>query len=160
MTMAPAWILPLNETTAVSVGEFELVHTLTDLPSLFSIPKAPYYCQHVMLWQNNIVPVMNLAARFLPISSYTESDYENDIHRLGALSIFAYQSEQTKQIDYGALLLHSVPQHCEVRDSQQCELPADLVSWKYYFTSCFQVPNSHKVIPILCLERLFGIPSR
>lgn len=158
MNTVPAWILSLSATRAVSVGRSELVHTLTDLPKLFTIPKTPYYCQHVMLWQKHLVPVMNLSARFLPVTAQTEIDALNDLHRLGALSIFAYQAENTQQLAYGALLLHAVPQRCEVSDTQHCALPSDFASWRYYVTSCFQTSDTEKAVPILCLERLFATP--
>jgi hypothetical protein len=143
----------------VAVGEFELVHTITDLPPLFVIPKTPHYCQQVMYWQNQIVPVMNLAARFLPPVDYSANDYESDTHRLGALSIFTYQHENTQSINYGALLLHSAPKHCEVSDIEQCALPVEFAAWKYYMISCFKNTQTQKAIPIIRLERLFATPT-
>jgi chemotaxis signal transduction protein len=142
----PAWIMSITDTVSVAVGEFELVHILTDNPVLFTIPTAPSYCQQVFIWQNKIVPVMNLATRFnLPEKS-------NDF----IVSIFAYRAEETGQIEYGALFLTASPLRIEVGNTQVCPLPADLTALTPYVRCCFQETKTQQATPILNLEHLFA----
>jgi chemotaxis signal transduction protein len=145
---AHAWIIAITDTVFASVGEFELVHVLADKPVLYKVPKAPHYCQQLFVWQNKIIPVMNLAARFgLEQESATDKHF---------ISIIAYQAENTGLIEYGALFLTASPSRSEVSDEQICKLPTHLSSWRHYFRSCFQDTDSQKAIPILKLERLFA----
>jgi len=145
----PAWIMSITDTVSVSVGEFELVHILTDTPVLFTVPTAPNYCQQVFVWQNKIIPVMNLATRFsLPKKS------DNII-----VSIFAYRAEETGQIEYGALFLTTAPSRIEVGNTQACPLPADLTVLTPYIRCCFQETKTKKATPILNLEHLFAFQN-
>ncbi len=144
-----AWIISITDTVSASVGEFELVHILPDNPVLFNVPTAPYYCQQVFIWQNKIIPVMNLAARFgLEKPAVTNDHF--------IVSIFAYRAEKTGLFEYGALLLTATPYRTEVSDDQACPLPTDLSAWTHYVRCCFQDTETQKAIPILNLERLFA----
>jgi chemotaxis signal transduction protein len=146
---APAWIISITDTVSVAVGEFELVHILPDNPKLFSLPQAPHYCQQVFVWQNKIIPLMNLAEKFgLEKNSTTGEQF--------AVSIFAYRTEKTGQPEYGALLSNAIPHRCEVSDKQACQLPTELYLWRHYVRCCFQDTDTQKVIPILKLDRLFA----
>jgi chemotaxis signal transduction protein len=145
----PAWIISITDTMFVAVGEFELVHVLPDSPVLYKVPKAPHYCQQVFVWQNKIVPVMNLAARF-------GLEQKQAINEHLVISIFAYRTEKTRLIDYGALFLTATPRQSEVSDQQVCQLPSHLSAWRHYVRSCFQETDTQKEIPILKLERLFA----
>lgn len=144
----PAWIIPITDTVLVAVGEFELVHILPDKPEFFKVPQAPYYCQQVFTWQNRIIPIMNLAARF---GYQTEAIGENYI-----IGIFAYRAEITELIEYGALFLNKAPRRIDVGDTQACLVPDHLQALTPYVWSCFQEFGTQKVIPILKLARLFA----
>ena len=153
MNTAPAWLLRVSETLTVAIGEFELVHTLTDKPPLFNIPKTPPYCSQVILWEDKPIAVMDLEQRFL-----TADLTYNRAERLGALSIIAYQSLSTGDIDYGALWLDAPPKRELISDEQQCALPQTLSAWRPYALSCFQT-NAAPAVPVICLERLFANPA-
>ncbi len=144
----PAWIIPITDTVSASVGEFELVHILPDNPTLFTLPKSPYYCQQVFVWQDKIIPMMNLAERFGLEKPSLNSHF--------VVSIFAYRAEKTGQIEYGALCSNTTPHRTEVSDTQACPLPTDLTNWAQYIRCCFQETETKKAIPILNLERLFA----
>jgi chemotaxis signal transduction protein len=145
---APAWIISITDTVSLAVGEFELIHILTDPPVLFRVPTAPIYCQQVFVWQNKIIPVMNLATRFSLDISAVSSDHV-------IVSIFAYRLT-TGQVEYAALFLNATPRRSEVSNEQACQLPADLIAWTPYISACFQETDIKKAIPILKLERLFA----
>jgi chemotaxis signal transduction protein len=141
---APAWIVSLTNNLSVAVGEFELVHILPDLPVLIDIPQTPSYCHQVFIWQHKIVPVMNIAMRFATIESNSNP----------VMAIFAYRTE-TGSVEYGALLLTTMPRRVEVSNKQACALPTDLQLWLPYIRCCFQETEDN-VIPILNLEQLFA----
>jgi len=145
----PAWIISITDTLSAAVGEFELIHVLPDNPELFSIPTAPPYCQQIFVWQNKIIPVMNLVERF-----GLEKNATPDDHRV--MTIFAYRTEKTALPEYGALSLNATPRRSEVSDTQACPLPAELSSWTNYVRCCFQDTESQQAIPILKLEHLFA----
>lgn len=146
---ANAWIISITDTLSAAVGEFELIHLLPDNPVLFTVPRSPAYCQQVFVWQNKIIPVMNLAKRF-------GLENQSAINSPVIASIFAYRAENTGLPEYGALLLTTTPHRSEVSDEQACQLPTELSSWTHYVRSCFQETETKKTIPILKLERLFG----
>lgn len=146
---AQAWIISITNTVSAAVGEFELVHVLPDNAVLYKVPKTPDYCQQVFIWQNKIIPVMNLAARFALKQKPTANEHF-------VISIFAYRAERTGILEYGALFLTDTPRRSEVSDEQACPLPTDLFAWKHYAKSCFQETRTQKAIPILRLEHLFA----
>jgi chemotaxis signal transduction protein len=139
----PAWIISLTDNVSAAVGEFELVHILPDIPVLIEIPKTPIYCNKVFVWQHKIIPMMDIAVRFASTQSNT-----NPI-----VGIFAYRT-QAGLVEYGALLLTTMPRRLEVSDEQACALPTDLQHWRPYIKCCFQ-ETQDQVIPILNIERLF-----
>lgn len=146
---AQAWILSITDTVFAAVGEFELVHILPDNVALYQVPKAPHYCQQVFVWQNKVIPVMDLAAGFGFERKSTTNEH-------AFISIFAYRAEKSGLLEFGALLLTDTPRRKEVSDEQACQLPGDLVAWRQYFKSCFKDSDINKEIPVLRLERLFG----
>lgn len=146
---AHAWIMQITDTLSVAVGEFELIHILVDNPILFRLPKAPHYCQQVFIWQNKIIPIMNLAERFGLEKNTVTDEYI-------VVSIFAYRAEKTGIPEYAALFLNATPRRSEVSDDQACQLPTDLQSLTHYVRSCFQDTESKQIIPILKLEHLFA----
>jgi chemotaxis signal transduction protein len=149
---AQAWILSITDTVFAAVGEFELVHVLPDNAVLHKVPKAPAYCQQVFIWQNKIIPVMNLATRFALKQKKTTTDQF-------FISIFAYRTEKTGLLEYGALFLTDTPHRIEVSDEQICPLPIELSAWKHYVRSCFKETDTKKEIPVLRLDRLFSYPQ-
>lgn len=146
---AQAWILSITDTLFAAVGEFELVHVLPDSVELHKVPKAPHYCQQVFVWQNKVIPVMDLAARF----GFQQKSTTN-AHSF--ISIFAYRAETTGLIEFGALMLADTPRRKEISDEQSCALTTDLYAWRQYFKSCFKDSGTQKETPVLRLERLFS----
>lgn len=141
---APAWIIAITNELLAAVGEFELIHVLPDVPTLFKIPKTPDDCSQVLIWQNRIIPVLNLAARLA-----------NSTEQGSIIGIFAYRTEQ-QAINYGALFINGTPKRITVSDEQASPLPVELQAWASYIRCCFQDSSSKQVIPILKLEQLFA----
>lgn len=150
---ATAWILSVTPNLFVAVGEFELVHILPDNPVLFKVPKSPGYCNQVFVWQNKIIPLMDLAARF---EVEGRGSGTNEGYKVG---IVAYRAEKTGVPGYGALFLKSTPRQVEVGDEQGIVFPASFEAWHQYVSSCFKTEDTEEAIMILRLNRLFAEPD-
>ena len=139
-----AWVLPLAAQWRAAVGERELVH-LVELPTLLEVPKSPFYCRQVLLWNNMILPAMDLAAWLI-------GHAEQKTQQLAG--IFAYQYYPNDAPHYGALLLYAIPTRVWVSDKQACDLPSAPVGWQSLAISCFA--DGDDVIPILDLPFVFS----
>jgi chemotaxis signal transduction protein len=146
---ATAWIISITPTLTIAVGEFELVHILPDRPALQKIPKSPAYCEHVLVWENKIIPVMDLSLRF-EFSSNRYLIYENTI-----IGIVAYRTDDTGKPGFGAFFMNATPHRIDVSDSQASDLPESFKSWKHYVISSFKIEEKMEQTVIIRLNRLF-----
>lgn len=143
MADASAWLLLLSSGQHVAVGERQMVH-LVQSPRLFEVLDAPPYCRQVLLWQEELVPLFDLAAWLHGKPAQSAPD---------TVGIFAY--ETANLITYGALPLAVVPARRPVSDRQACRLPDQPVgAWQRIAFSCFR--DGEKKVPILDLQRLFS----
>lgn len=147
MSQAGAWLLDLGENLYAAVGERELRYLLTDPPSLTIIPNSPPYCRTVLVWQGAVVPVMDLAHRVLG-RVVTRS------HKDEVIVLATFQEHTQAPIQYGALLLGSIPTRLSVNDNQVCHLPDPKPLWQRLACSCFQ-HEIHGPVPILNLTKVF-----
>lgn len=138
-----AWVLMLDSQLRAAVGERELVH-LIEAPMLLEIPLSPSYCRQVLVWNNTVLPAMDLAAwlRGQPT--------QRPQTRAG---VFAYQTRPGGNPEYGALLLAGIPVRAYVADEQACVLPKQPGNWRTLAISCFKWDDNP--IPILDLPTIF-----
>ncbi len=139
-----AWVLALDDQLRAAVGERELIH-LIEAPALLEVPLSPYYCRQVILWNNLLLPAMDLAAR---IHKQPKAN-----HNWKLAGIVAYQPEPNVAPGYGALLLAALPKRTQVTDTQACSLPERPDGWRELAISCFR--QGEDTIPILDLPHLF-----
>jgi chemotaxis signal transduction protein len=144
MAETTAWLLDLDSDLVAAVGEREMIHVIQS-PVLFEVPQCPNYCQHVLVWQDNILPVMDIAAwlRKLPARQVCS-----------VAGIFAYQTRPEEDVQYGALMLATTPSRTRVNDNQACALPDEPMGWQTLALSCFTAVERN--IPILNLPTLFS----
>ena len=142
MAEATAWLLTLDAELWAAVGEREMIH-LIQSPRVFEIPDAPTYCRRVLLWEAEIVPVMDLAAWL------RERRAASTPARVG---IVAYHA--SSGIAYGALPLQAVPARRRVSDDQACALPEQPPGWARIALSCFR--EGDRAVPILDVHYLFS----
>lgn len=144
MTESTAWLLPLQGAWRAAVGEWELVH-LIERPVLLDIPVTPFYCRQVVLWENQILPALDLAAwltgRLMPREQMLAG-------------VFAYQEQPGGALHYGVLLLDGVPTRRVVNDEEACALPAGPAGWREVAISCFG--DGAGAVPILDLPYIFS----
>ncbi len=144
---ANAWILEFGEQRFAAIGEQEMVH-LVDEPELFAVPESPAWCNQAILWQGEVLPVMNLLV-LLSLPAGTVTSPETPV-----VGIAAYQSEPGAMPQYGGLLLSRIPVKKPVTDEQACELPEPRNEWQRLAISCFA--DNGRATPILDLPRLFA----
>ena len=143
-----AWLLELVQGLLAAVGEREMVHLLPDKPALFEIPYAPVYCRHVLVWQGEVLPLMNLAKRVLGRAETGDQP---------VIVITAFQDHSGAQAKHAALALSAPPNRIWVNDSQACELPDSSDAWRTLTIACFEQPDCGPV-PILALDKVFSLP--
>jgi len=151
MAEATAWLLSFKGHLRAAVGELELVHVLTESPTLFAIPDTPGYCRHVLVWQGHLLPLVDLGAR-LEGDRHLQSDTVAGIDSL--IAILAYQRSPGDPPEYGGLLLDRVPIRALVSDDRACALSPELEAWRSLAISCFE-HGDHGPIPVLDVPRLF-----
>lgn len=145
---AEAWLIQINSRQQCAVGIHELQEVI-QAPDLKQIPLTPVYCQHILFWRKQLVPVVHLAnLLFAEVSNETAQQTR-------IVGIFAYQTQAGHALSYGALFLHERPKRTTVNDTQACALPEENTKdWEPYTISCFE--HQGKVTPILGLKALYS----
>lgn len=142
-TGVTTWLLSLDHNLNVAIGEFEFVH-IVDQPEYIAIPQAPEHCKHVILWNENIVPVINL-------SSWIYGHEKSEDY--GVIAILIYKNVDGKLL-YGGIKMLDMPMLDKVKNDQGCALPENVNKWKEISLSSFKQSNGN-VVPILDVPALF-----
>jgi len=141
MSTSSAWLLALGPSYQAAVGLRDMVHLIAAAET-FAIPQAPFYCHQTILWQGNIVPLIDLEGWLKGTATDNATKY---------VAIVAYQAQD--KIEYGALSLSAPPKRIQVEDSQSCPLPEDPVLWGKISNACFNAQDT--ATPILDLAVIF-----
>jgi chemotaxis signal transduction protein len=144
MPESTAWMLALDRQLLAAVGERELVHVI-ETPILLDVPYSPSYCRQVLVWNDIVLPAMDLAAWLRRQPAQRQQTLAG---------VFAYQARPGADPEYGALLLAGIPVRTRVADDQACALPKRPGNWRTLAISCFN--QGDNPIPILDLPRIFG----
>lgn len=147
MSERVAWVLGLRGGHHVAVGELELVHVLPDKPELFPVLKSPPHCDHVFLWQEQVLPVLDLSTWL------GEADDAGDNVHIG---IVRYRRFPGDVVRYGSLMIDGPPRQVRVRDEQACDLPDGAGRWRDVSISCFE--HGGRATPVLNVARIFSRP--
>ena len=141
------WLLSLPGKRIVAVGERELVHILPEVPMLRPIPRAPRHARRAMVWQQRILPVIDLAELF--------DEGTEDSAVVPLIGVVAFSASGRKATGLGALLLYGVPQRLETSMNEPREMPPRLQALADWSLSCLEHPE-HGEVPILYLSKLFS----
>jgi chemotaxis signal transduction protein len=144
MPESTAWVLMLDRHLLAAVGERELVH-LIEMPVLLDVPRSPLYCRQVLVWNDTVLPAMDLAAWLREEPTQSQQTLAG---------VVAYQTQPEADPAFGALLLAGIPERVRVADDQACALPAQPPNWQMLAISCFR--QGEQPIPILDLPHIFG----
>ena len=139
-----AWLLQVDRLVNVAIGQFELIH-IVDEPDYLSVPQAPEYCRNVILWNDNIVPVICL-------TSWASGNVDSD--NSGIVAIVVYKGIHNNYT-YGGIKLDTAPVQARVKNDQQCQLTDNLITWEGVSLSCFK-SSTGDIVPIIDITKLFS----
>lgn len=144
MAEAAAWIVDLAYGLRAAVGERDMIH-LVEKPMLATIPYTPSHCQRVLLWENELLPIMDLTMWLIGQSAEGANS---------SSGIVAWQDRPEATPQYGVLLFSGLPRKVRVKDEQSCALPEQPSGWQTVAISCFRYDD--QPVPILDLPRIFS----
>jgi len=139
-----AWVLTIGQEINIAVGQFELVHII-NRPEYLHVPQAPEYCKQVIIWNNNIVPVINLSSLFLDT---------NQQDACVAVAILMYENDQGNLV-YGGIKLMGIPVMEKVFNEQQCKTPSALLKMENMSVSSY-MSKTGVITPILNVSSIFS----
>lgn len=126
------------------------LHTTLEIvenPDILPVPGAAPHARGLLLWQENWIPVIDLARLLLPQIAPTAGTSKY-------ILVLAFQRVPGQPLEYGALVLPVLPETVFVDDSMACKLPDDSPFWPEISLSCFSYRG--EAIPIVDTGRLFG----
>lgn len=141
---AQAWLLEFGGDRVAAVGLHELVEVLSR-PKLYHVPMTAIPCHQVLVWRDEILPVMNFMAS-------AEPDVEDD-EGAPVTAIAAYQLSPGSPVRHGALELGAMPKTVTVDDGMSCPLPEGSDYLNALALSCFSYQNF--AVPVIDLARVF-----
>ena len=147
MPSSAAWVLDLGAGLQAATGPLETLHVVHQ-PTAYLVPGSPFYCQRVLVWEDQILPMMELAP-WLYGAAHSEADQNNII-----AVIVAYQDQPQQEPNYGALRLADLPRQINVDDEHACPLPDTPEGWSSIASACFEYQQW--ALPILDLATIFS----
>jgi chemotaxis signal transduction protein len=147
-TKAVAWLLSFGDGLYAAIGDREMQYVIHS-PLTTRIPASPFYCDQVMIWNNHLLPVFDLASWLTDGQQVCQS-------RL--ISVVAYRHKHQHTPHYAGLRLHKAPKRVKVYDEQACTLPEENTAWRKLAASSFKYLDD-KHIPILDLQTVFSQSS-
>jgi chemotaxis signal transduction protein len=142
--MSNAWLLECDPELTVAVGDHEIVEYIQPQRS-YAVPETPPYCNRVIVWQDKLLPVIDMAL----LTGVRELQQE-----VSYACLLRYQLAPRAALQYLALRINRTPQKVVVDDSQVCEFADDEVSplLKVVTLCCFT--HMQRAVPILDLAKL------
>lgn len=144
MTTSKAWLLDFGYGLQAAVGYNEMWQILMS-PKLFKIPCTPEYCNQVVVFQDSILPILDMSYLLIGKKSIRDD----------VVGIALYQDDPNKPVKYAGILCATIPRSINVNDDQICDLPSELQYWKPFCLSCFSLEN--EAIPIINLAYIFSL---
>ena len=141
MSKMNAWILDFGNNYKAAVGGRELLH-LIDTPVIYAVPHTPSFCNKVVSWQEQLLPVMDIAAK---LGGANQS--------VKFIAVVGYQNQRGKQPEYAGLKLDSPPKQVSISDEHACNLPEAAQFWHEIAISCFEYQG--EAIPVINLQVVF-----
>ena len=116
MSVSDAWLLEANDSLSIAIGDHEMVEFVQAAAISFPVPGSPDYCGHVVFWQNNLIPVIDMGV-LLGKPALDASAF---------MSLVAYQQQPGSPLQYLAIKVTTAPEKILVDDAQVSEIPDEL----------------------------------
>ncbi len=146
-----AWLLPLRGERVVAIGHDELRHLLIE-PPIYKLPHAPRFCQSLVMWEEHLLPLYDLAA-FMDTdnnSAADETESQDPVDHIYAVIGF---NLGVGKVDYGAISITEPPLLIDVNDDDVTDIDRQIASRKMVVKSNFEY--SGKRVPIINIKYLF-----
>lgn len=140
-----AWLLEFSRNQIAAVGLHELVEVLSR-PKLYHVPMASRRCHQVLVWRDEILPVVNFGAD-------AGMDFADAAAGGAVTAIVVYQTVPGEPLRHGALELGVMPKTISVADNMACALPDSSSAINELAISCFSYENL--AVPVIDLTRVF-----
>jgi len=145
MSNVDAWLMQIDDFSRVAIGQLELIHIIAS-PEYIEVPKAPEYCQRVIVWNDEIIPVIDISILM---------DHAIPCFHQNAIAVVIYHDENNQVLKYGGIQLFDTPVLAKVSNTQAV-IRADMQDrWEAVALSCFK-DEEDELIPVLDLKRLFS----
>ena len=145
MNEVAAWVMQIDRMSRVAVGQLELIHIIAN-PEYIEVPKAPRHCKRVVMWNNKVIPVMDLSILVNDASAF----YQHN-----SVAVALYAPEGRHELQYGGIQLIDMPVLDKVSNQQQVTQSELSEQWKPLSVSAYRGRDSD-IIPILDLPKLFS----
>lgn len=139
-----AWVLDFGKDIQAACGHHEMWQVLIS-PTVFSVPCTPFYCDTVLIFQDNILPVLDIISLLAG---------QKIVQQNRVIGIAIYQENPDDIIHYAGVQLAEMPRSIFVSDDQMCDLSAELPFQEPLAISCFSHQNQK--IPIIDFAYLFS----
>jgi len=144
MAKTNAWLLSANK-IKLALAQYELIEIITE-PMIYAVPVGPVYCQNMLLWRDQLLPLIDLELLSNHLPTIVDKKY---------YIVVAWQLKEGEPLHYGALTLLDLPENIVVDDEWQTLLPQNLSEvLSTASLSCFNYDNNAIVIPDL--KALYG----
>ncbi len=137
-------MLAIDCDNKVVVGEFELVY-IVNQAEYIHVPQTPEYCKQVIIWNDKIVPVVDLSSWFSLNDQYDDCK---------AIAILTYEGEQG-DLQYGGLKLIDISILESVTNEQFCHLSKQQRKMETISLSSY-ISKNGEVVPILNIPSVFS----
>ena len=138
-------MLEFSRNRMAAVGLHELVEVLSR-PKCFHVPMASMRCHQVLVWRDQILPVVDLG-------SDLRGELEENDPGGAVTAIAVYQTVPGEPLRHGALQLSVMPKTVTVADNMACALPDTNSPLAELAISCFSFDNF--AVPVIDLTRVF-----
>lgn len=147
MAQSKAWILGLDNDHQAAVGNQNMVEYImaSDL-EMMPLPLTPAYCPGVMVWRQQIIPIIDIARLLSPA--------HEQLAAATGVMVLAYQKSAGEPVQHGAIVLRSAPRDITVNSDMACPLPAAPAAWQTLALACFS--EQGQSVPILNAQQVFS----
>lgn len=142
-----AWLFDFGDDLHAAVGGQHLAEYLR-APQVTEVPLTPAHTRGALVWRKRLVPLIDLAR----LADNEGSSEKHQEQPQGAI-VLAYRETPHAPLQYGALVLASVPREIGVRDDMACDLPTAPTFWGALAASC--ITHENRPVPILRVRHLF-----
>ena len=147
--IASAWILKVSDNLNVAISQYEMNH-LEEQSDFIKIPKSPAWCNSVMLWKNQVVPVMDFT--HWEVEHNTTGMSESGPVMVAIIRLVHTNSNVAR---YGAIRILQPPVLERVNNQQACQKTDITNKFSDVALSAFNY-HDQTVVPVLDIEKLFS----